>query len=96
MKHPIISYTEGKCVWTNGKILAKAMQSEMLAHAKRGYFFDYGQGETASFKKYSGKVETHAGFMMQAAKQSAQSVEIFCNMSGEIACRLVREGKAAK
>ena len=51
MNDPVVEYQSGKCVWTNGRILAKTMQAERQARALRGFFFDYGTGETASNNK---------------------------------------------
>lgn len=86
---PLLEYQYDKDVWTNGLFLAKVMQSERTGHAKRGFFFDYGMGESMSFKNYSKQVETAAGFMMQAARDTKSKVRVFCNLNGEIACSLV-------
>jgi len=90
MNNVIVEYMEGKCVWTNGTMLAKKMQAERQAWALTGFFFDYELGETKSFKRYCKAVETAAGFMMGAAKREGCSVRIFKNMNGEIACALNR------
>lgn len=84
-----MTYDSTKCVWTNGKALARLMQSERQAHAKSGFFFDYEHGETASFAKYCPKLETYAGHMMAASRASGRPVRVFCNMNGQIACSLV-------
>jgi len=84
----LIQYRSEMDCWANGRMLAKLMQSERQAHTKRGFFFDYGLGETASFKNFSEAVVTAAGFMMQAARDTRKSVRVFRNMNGEIAAQL--------
>lgn len=88
MNEMIIEYRKEKDVWFNGEILAKAMQSERQGHALRGFFFDYGMGETSSHKNYSAKVKTDAGFLMGAARDAGRPVRIFKNMNGEIAAAI--------
>jgi hypothetical protein len=85
---PLIAYNPSKCIWTNGKALAKLMSEERKGHALRGFFFDYGMGESMEFKKFCPAMETAAGYMMQAARDTGKQVRVFRNMNGQIACSL--------
>jgi hypothetical protein len=64
------------------------MQSERQAHALRGFFFDFGMGETSSHRNLSQKVKTHAAYLMKAAKESGKPVVVFRNMNGQIAASI--------
>lgn len=83
-----ISYKLDKDIWQNGKRLAQLMQSERIAYGLRGYFFHYSDTECLSHKVYSKTLETNAGYLMQAARDTGRKVRVFKNMNGQIAASL--------
>jgi hypothetical protein len=89
MKQPLVTFNANKDVWFNGQVLAKVMQAERQAHALRGFFFDYGTGETSSHRNFSEKVNTSAGFLMAAARDTKRAVRVYPDRNGCIAASLV-------
>lgn len=83
-----VSFDSSKDIWENGAELAKIMQKFPSRESGRGYFFDYGLGETSEHKRMSAKAITDAGFLMGVAQRIQRPVRVFRDMWGHVAARI--------
>lgn len=83
-----VSFDSSKDIWENGAELAKIMQKFPSREAGRGYFFDYGLGETSEHKRMAAKAITDAGFLMGVSQRRQRPVRVFRDMWGHVAAAI--------
>lgn len=86
---PKISFNIERSLDQNATMLSNAMTYERDAHGLSGFRFIYSDEEWTAHSRKCNAFQTSCYDMMRAAHYDKKSVQLFRNMNGELAAKLI-------